>query len=92
VVPIWDVKMNIKVMTTEHPQVNHLCGGEYATCELEVFVSTSLTPEEQREVVIHAILENYLCTTPHEKIEELTDLLIDGLNQIETDKEVVHPL
>ena len=75
--------MNIKVIRTNEPGIDHLCGGEYAVCNVTIKVSKRLTHEEQMELVIHAVIENYLRSIPHDKVEELADLITEALGQLE---------
>lgn len=75
--------MNIKVKTTKERQVDRVCGGEYAVCNLEIFVSKSMSLREKQEVVIHAVIENWNRSWEHPKVEELTEKIMEGLDQLE---------
>ena len=70
------------------PEDSIALGGEYATCDLIVHVDSSLPPRSQRLVVIHSILENYLQSWHHDKIDELTALIESGLDELESDIEL----
>lgn len=73
--------MNI-VVIKEHNTATHETGGEYAIDSLEVFVDDSLRPEVQRDLVIHAIIENYCRSWEHGKVVELVELISDALYQL----------
>lgn len=73
---------NIKVIKEDLGDVSIECGGEYAENDLKIRIDKKLTPRQQTARIIHAILENYLPSAPHEKIEELEGLIIDGLDQL----------
>ena len=72
--------MNIKVIREEQPI--HLTGGEYALSEVTISVSPKLEPREQTEVVIHSVIEVYNCSWTHDKVEELTSLVMEALDQL----------
>ncbi len=74
--------MNIKVIREKgHP--SYLTGGECAEQTVKIYVDKKLPLELQRELVIHAIVENWLPSIPHDKVDELTELLKEGLEQLE---------
>jgi hypothetical protein len=75
--------MNIKITKTQENQVLSVCGGEYAITDVEVFVDDRLDPRSQRERVLHAVVECYCAFLCHDKVEELTDLLLDGLDVLD---------
>jgi len=72
--------MKIKVNCDDHPI--RLTGGEYATCEVEIFVNKNLSEWEQTELVIHAVLENLMPLLPHDMLDRLVDATMDGLGQL----------
>ena len=74
--------MRIKVLQEEsHP--SHITGGGYAECDLTVHVDSKLSREEQRGIVLHEVIENWLPSISHDKVDELTDLLVLALSQLE---------
>ena len=73
--------MDIKV-NKEDSKFSHLTGGEYATCDVVIYVDETLPLEEQRELVIHAVLENYFRSIPHDKIDELTSFITEALSML----------
>ncbi len=75
--------MNITVKTTKERQVDRVCGGEYAVCNLEIYISKDMTLREKQEVIIHAIIENWNRAWEHTKVEELTEKIMEGLDQLE---------
>jgi len=75
--------MNIKII--KDSQGSYLTGGEYAILTLEIFVDPNLTPEEQEERVIHAVIEN--CTDfKHDEIDTLTEYIFDSLLKLREEK------
>ena len=74
--------MNILVKR-EDSVYSHLTGGETAVLNVEISVDTTLPSETQRELVIHAVVECYCRSWPHDKIEELTELIQKALEQLE---------
>ena len=75
--------MEIIVSKYHNPDFISETGGECATCSLEITVDESLTPRTQKALVIHAIIENFNRGLPHDKVDLLTDLLIEGLDQLD---------
>ena len=73
--------MNIKVLTEGHPL--HKTGGEYTVSNIEIFIDPSLNIDEQKECVVHSILECYCPSWPHEKYDELGGLILEGLKQLD---------
>lgn len=73
--------MEIKVNLTDDIPT-HTTGGEYGILSLEIFVDKSLPLRDQQENVIHSIIENANLLLPHEKVEHLTLLIMDGLDQL----------
>ena len=74
--------MNIKILK-ENGVASHKTGGEYAIASVEIYVDGKLPPVDQREVVIHSIIENFCRNWPHDKVDELTGFIQDGLDQLE---------
>lgn len=66
----------------EKSRVSHLTGGGYAATNCQIYVDRALPLSEQREIVLHEILEAYLPCLPHNKVEELTALLVDGMGKV----------
>lgn len=56
---------------------------EYAIASLEIHIDSSMRYEAKRHLIIHAILENYCRSWPHEKIEELEEFIADALIQLD---------
>ena len=74
--------MNIKVkLNPDEP--TDLTGGEHAICNLEISVDPSLSERTQRGLIIHSVIENYNRGLAHSKVEELCDMIQDGLDQLE---------
>jgi len=77
--------MNIKVIKTSGP-FEHLfssqTGGETASLNLTIEVDESLLPEMQRELIIHAVIETYCRSWTHDKVEQLTEYIQTGLEQL----------
>ena len=73
--------MNIEIILGES---NHSfeTGGEYAIAKLDVYIDKTLPFRIQRGLIIHAIVENYLRSIPHSRVDELTEYLQDGLEQL----------
>lgn len=74
--------MNIKVEKIDSEEFTFKTGGGCASCDLSVLVDKELPPRLQQETVIHEILENFLMSVCHDKIDELTNLLVEGLDQL----------
>ena len=72
--------MNITILKEKHP--SHKTGGEYTRTWVEIFVDPDLDISEQRECVVHAVLESYCPMWPHDKYDELMELILDGLDQL----------
>ena len=71
--------MNIKVVLDDTPNLAVITGGGYALTEVEIHIDKLLPPEKQLEVLIHEILEVYLLSTPHDKIDKLTSILCHSI-------------
>ena len=57
---------------------------EYGRTTLEIHIDDSVDYVLQRASVIHTVIENFCCAWPHDKVEELETLIIDGLDQLES--------
>ena len=55
---------------------------EYATCDLKIYVDKSLPYEIKQNLVIHAVIENFCLSWPHDKVEELGALIREALQDI----------
>jgi len=76
--------LNIKVIREEMRVENTAgTGGEYADTTLEIYLDNSLPLRSQREVIIHAVIENYNRGMTHDKVDQLTDFIQQGLDQLE---------
>lgn len=75
--------MNVNVVLEDDHDSFVQTGGEYAELTLDIHVDKTLIPERQRELIIHAIVENYCRSWPHDKVEELTEKIMDGLEKLE---------
>ena len=76
------MKISVVLDNGLDPENSVALGGEYATCDVSVIVDSTLPLRTQRILVIHAILENYNPSWVHDKIDELTALIEDGLDQL----------
>jgi cytochrome b involved in lipid metabolism len=75
--------LNIQVSHEDLSQVRHLCKHGYSVCVQDIKVDPTDSPDMQREVVLHELIENYLPCLNHDKVDELTDLILSGLRQLE---------
>ena len=75
--------MNITVTKEDIKDYFDIHGGECAKVSLEITVDPSLEPRVQRNLVMHAVVENFCMTWTHEKVEELIDFLEDALDQLD---------
>ncbi len=73
--------MNIRVIKDSEVQ-SDITGGEYGIPRLDIYIDPDLPERTQRMLVIHCILENYNRSIPHEKVEELCQILEDALDLI----------
>jgi len=72
--------VNIKVLRdTGHTA---LTGGEYAIPSLEIHVDKRLSKRIKTERIIHAIVEWYLPIIEHDKIDEISEAILDALDQL----------
>ena len=73
--------MNIQVIK-DKTMPTDLTGGEYGVPKLDIYVDPNLSERTQRILVIHCIIENYDRSLPHEKVEELCQMIEDALDLI----------
>jgi len=72
--------VNIKVCKdTGH---THITGGEYAIPSLEIHIDRRLSKREKEERIIHAVIEVYFRSIPHDKVDEITADIMEALDQI----------
>lgn len=74
-----------EIKVNKEEVVHHIDGGGgYRRVTAQIFIDPNLPPRRQKEVVIYETLAAML-TPPftHEIIEELTDNLVDALDQID---------
>jgi hypothetical protein len=74
--------VNITVILDNTPNLKRKTGGGYAVTDVEVHIASDMSPEFQQTVVVHEILEAYLPFLQHDKIDNLTALIIRGLKQL----------
>ena len=75
--------MNITVIKTSMEDYMDIHGGECVLTDVIVYVADSLDKRVQRNLVIHGVVENFCRNWGHEKVEELTDLISDALDQLD---------
>lgn len=73
--------MNIKIIKENLHSLTDQMGYSVNMCE--VHVDDTLDERTQSEIVIHEILEAYLPSLSHERIDDLTELIVEGLDQLE---------
>ena len=76
--------MNVTIHREKMDDYLDVHGGECALSEVHIYVAEDLDPRVQRNLVIHAIIENYFRSISHDKIEELTDILCDSLDSLDS--------
>lgn len=76
--------MNIKVIKEDLGENALELGGECACAELEILIDPRLSLRQQRSRLIHAIIENFCPSWVHDKVDELEDLIAEGLDQLDT--------
>ena len=74
--------MNITVVNDDDLVKTAFTGGECAVCNLVIDVNKNLPPEMQRNLVIHAVVENFDRGMPHDAVDMLTDFICDALDQL----------
>ena len=72
--------MNLKLVLDDTPNLTVMTGGGYAVTDVMIHIDKSLDEHTQTEILLHEILDAYLTTIPHDKIDELTGLLTEGLD------------
>jgi hypothetical protein len=73
--------MNIKVIKTANDAELALTGGGYAVTDVTVYIDERLPKRLQTSIIIHEIIECYLPSLPHDKIEDLTELISEALDE-----------
>ena len=73
--------MNIRVIK-DKTMPTDLTGGEYGVPRLDIYIDPDLPERTQRMLIIHCVLENYNRSLPHEKVEELCQMIEDALDLI----------
>lgn len=58
-------------------------GGGYGNSLAEVHVDANMDAYNRRETVTHEILEQFLWFLPHDAIDQLTEAVMEGLEQVE---------
>ena len=72
--------MNVSILKEEgYP--SYITGGGCAVSTLEIIVDPSLPDSIQKEIIIHEVIEGFLPCLPHDKIDELTEMLIKALEE-----------
>ena len=56
--------------------------GEYGVVNAEIHVDDALPKLAQRNLVIHAVIEIYCPSWPHNKVEELEEHIADALDKL----------
>jgi len=74
--------MNIRILR-EASNHSYDTGGEYAIANIDIYIDETIPMRAQRERVIHAIVENFSRGMCHDKVDELTEFLIEGLDKLE---------
>ncbi len=74
--------MNITIKKEDISAYVDVHGGEYARSQLEITVDSSLDERIQRNLVIHAVIENFCLPWSHDKVEDLTNYISDALDQM----------
>lgn len=73
--------MNVTILKEEnHP--SYITGGGCAALNLEIAIDPTLPCWDQRDVLIHEVIEGYLPCLPHDKVEELTEILNRALEEL----------
>ena len=74
--------MIITVTKEDNPDITVCTGGEFAIQRLDITIDKNIDIRDQRVNVIHAILESFFLSVTHDKIDELTQLISDGLDEL----------
>ena len=74
--------MNIKVSLVDDANFTYMTGGGCAAVDCYVNIDAKLDDYHKQETLIHEILEAYLWMFDHSKIDELTDALMNGMEQL----------
>ena len=74
--------MNIRIIKdTEMP--TDLTGGEYTSAEVSIYIDSDLDIRIQKQLVTHAIIETYCPSWDHSKVDELGELIQEGIDILE---------
>ncbi len=55
---------------------------EYSVNTLEIYLHDGMSAIQQRNLVIHSVIENFCKTWSHDKVEELEDLIVSSLDEL----------
>jgi hypothetical protein len=75
--------MNIKVTKVKSEEFVYQTGGGYAETTRKITIDTGLPLRCQVENVVHEIIEPFIPCLSHEKIEELDNLIREGLDELD---------
>ena len=82
--------MNIRVVKDSEMPTD-LTGGEYTVAKIDIYIDPDLDTRSQELLVIHAVIENYCRNWEHDKVEELCDLIEEGLDRLRDNYEEALP-
>lgn len=74
--------MIITVTKEDNHDITVCTGGEFAIQRLDIVIDENIDIRYQRINVIHAILESFFLSVTHDKIDEVTQLISDGLDEL----------
>jgi len=74
--------MNIEIIPYSQALATSLTGGEWAVSNLQIYIDPELPYDMRRNLVIHAVIENYNSGLCHDKVDELTDSITDALDRL----------
>ncbi len=74
--------MIVTVTKEDNPDITVCTGGEFAIQRLDIVIDKNIDIRYQRINVIHAILESFFRSVSHDKIDEVTQLIADGLDEL----------
>ena len=75
--------MEIRVRTEDISAYMDIHGGECVSVTVDILVDKNLPARVQRNLVMHGVIENYFRSISHDKVEEVTEILSDALDQLE---------
>ena len=70
-------------MIKDETMPTHFTGGEFGISGLDIYIDPSLPERTQRELIIHCVIECFDRSLPHNKVELLTEFIIEALDQLE---------